>query len=70
MFGVFNKFATVVGTVARVLLYDICIRFKNSKNPKKPILSHLKEYLSEGGQCYVICPLVEDSEAVDEKSAA
>ena len=36
----------------------------------KPILNHLKEYLSKGGQCYVICPLVEDSEAVNAKSAS
>lgn len=35
----------------------------------KPILSHLKQYLSQGGQCYVICPLVEDSEAIEAKSA-
>ena len=26
----------------------------------KPILKDLKEYLASGGQCYVICPLVED----------
>lgn len=35
----------------------------------KPILAHLKEYLAKGGQCYVICPLVEESEAIDAKSA-
>lgn len=36
----------------------------------KPILEHLKTYLSSGGQCYVICPLVEDSEVLDAKSAS
>lgn len=36
----------------------------------KPILKDLKDYLAEGGQCYVICPLVEDSEAIDAKSAS
>lgn len=36
----------------------------------KPILSHLKDYLGQGGQCYVICPLVEDSENLDAKSAS
>lgn len=36
----------------------------------KPILAHLKEYLASGGQCYVVCPLVEDSEAIDAKSAS
>lgn len=35
----------------------------------KPILNHLKDYLMQGGQCYVICPLVEDSEAIEAKSA-
>ncbi|MFR7590775.1 MAG: ATP-dependent DNA helicase RecG [Longibaculum sp.] len=36
----------------------------------KPILKDLKDYLASGGQCYVICPLVEDSEAIDAKSAS
>lgn len=36
----------------------------------KPILKHLKEYLAGGGQCYVICPLVEDSETLDARSAS
>lgn len=36
----------------------------------KPILKHLKEYLSSGGQCYVICPLVEESDAIEAKSAS
>ena len=36
----------------------------------KPILKDLKEYLASGGQCYVICPLVEDSEVLDAKSAS
>lgn len=36
----------------------------------KPILKDLKDYLATGGQCYVICPLVEDSEAIEAKSAS
>lgn len=36
----------------------------------KPILTHLKEYLASGGQCYVICPLVEDSEVLEARSAS
>lgn len=36
----------------------------------KPILKDLKHYLATGGQCYVICPLVEDSEAIEAKSAS
>ncbi len=40
-----------------------------SSSSMKPILAHLKEYLAKGGQCYVICPLVEESEAIDAKSA-
>ena len=36
----------------------------------KPILKHLKSYLAQGGQCYVICPLVEDSENIEAKSAS
>ena len=36
----------------------------------KPILKDLKDYLASGGQCYVICPLVEDSDAIDAKSAS
>lgn len=36
----------------------------------KPILKHLKSYLTQGGQCYVICPLVEDSENLEAKSAS
>lgn len=36
----------------------------------KPFLPHLKEYLASGGQCYVICPLVEDSETLEAKSAS
>ncbi len=35
----------------------------------KPILSHLIEYLSNGGQCYVICPLVDESDVIEAKSA-
>lgn len=35
----------------------------------KPILNHLKEYLMDGGQCYVICPLVEESENLEARSA-
>lgn len=36
----------------------------------KPILAHLKDYLATGGQCYVICPLVDESENLDAKSAS
>lgn len=36
----------------------------------KPILKHLKDYLKQGGQCYVICPLVEDSDTLEAKSAS
>lgn len=36
----------------------------------KPILKYLKSYLAQGGQCYVICPLVEDSENLEAKSAS
>lgn len=35
----------------------------------KPILGHLEDYLSKGGQCYVVCPLVEESDALSAKSA-
>lgn len=35
----------------------------------KPFLRHLKAYLAQGGQCYVICPLIEDNEDLDLKSA-
>lgn len=35
----------------------------------KPILGHLKDYLAQGGQCYVICPLVEESGSIEAKSA-
>lgn len=40
-----------------------------SSSSMKPILKDLKEYLSRGGQCYVICPLVEESENLQAKSA-
>ena len=36
----------------------------------KPILAHLKDYLAMGGQCYVICPLVDESENLDVKSVS
>ena len=36
----------------------------------KPILTALKDYLQSGGQCYVICPLVEESDAIEAKSAS
>lgn len=36
----------------------------------KPILNHLKQYLSENGQCYVICPLVDESENLNAKNAS
>ncbi|MCD7808222.1 MAG: ATP-dependent DNA helicase RecG [Erysipelotrichaceae bacterium] len=35
----------------------------------KPILKHLKAYLASGGQCYVICPLVDESEKLEVRSA-
>ena len=35
----------------------------------KPFLKQLKEYLFQGGQCYVICPLIEDNEDLPLKSA-
>ncbi len=35
----------------------------------KPILKDLKNYLARGGQCYVICPLVEESDHLEAKSA-
>ncbi|MFQ8706607.1 MAG: ATP-dependent DNA helicase RecG [Thomasclavelia sp.] len=35
----------------------------------KPILNKLKKYLASGGQCYVVCPLVAESEAIDSRDA-
>lgn len=35
----------------------------------KPFLKKLKDYLATGGQCYVICPLIEDNEELPLKSA-
>lgn len=35
----------------------------------KPILARLKDYLAGGGQCYVVCPLVAESEVVDSRDA-
>ncbi len=35
----------------------------------KPILKHLKAYLASGGQVYVICPLVDESEKLEVRSA-
>lgn len=35
----------------------------------KPILNDLKNYLESGGQCYVVCPLVAESEAIDSRDA-
>ena len=32
-------------------------------------MNRLKEYLASGGQCYVVCPLVEESEAIDSRDA-
>lgn len=35
----------------------------------KPILNKLKNYLARGGQCYVVCPLVDESETIDSRDA-
>lgn len=35
----------------------------------KPILPFLKEYLATGQQCYVVCPLVDESEELDARDA-
>lgn len=35
----------------------------------KPILPDVKKYLASGGQCYVVCPLVEESEAINSSDA-
>lgn len=35
----------------------------------KPFLKELKAYLATGGQCYVICPLIDDNEELPLKSA-
>jgi len=35
----------------------------------KPILNDLKSYLLKGGQCYVVCPLVNESEAITGRNA-
>lgn len=35
----------------------------------KPILRELKCYLANGGQCYVVCPLVAESEIIDSRDA-
>lgn len=35
----------------------------------KPILSDLKKYLSKGGQCYVVCPLVSESQSIEGRNA-
>lgn len=35
----------------------------------KPILPFLKEYLATGQQCYVVCPLVDESEGLDSRDA-
>ncbi len=36
----------------------------------KPILPFLKQYLATGGQCYVICPLVDESEGLEARDAS
>ncbi|WP_294578761.1 ATP-dependent DNA helicase RecG [uncultured Thomasclavelia sp.] len=35
----------------------------------KPILKDLLDYLASGGQCYVVCPLVSESEAISSRDA-
>lgn len=40
-----------------------------SGSSMKPFLKNLKEYLATGGQCYVICPLIDDNDDLPLKSA-
>ena len=35
----------------------------------KPILPEVTKYLDTGGQCYVVCPLVAESESIDSRDA-
>ena len=35
----------------------------------KPILNDLKAYLAKGGQCYVVCPLVSESQSIEGRNA-
>ena len=35
----------------------------------KPILKEVRAYLDSGGQCYVVCPLISESEALHSKDA-
>lgn len=35
----------------------------------KPILAKMKAYLASGGQCYVVCPLVAESDAITSRDA-
>lgn len=47
---------------------DVKTRFIKSTS-MKPILNDLKNYLASGGQCYVVCPLVNESEAITGRNA-
>lgn len=47
---------------------DVKTKFIKSTS-MKPILNDLKNYLASGGQCYVVCPLVNESEAITGRNA-
>ena len=47
---------------------EVITRFIKSTS-MKPILNDLKQYLRQGGQCYVVCPLVNESEAISGRNA-
>ncbi len=60
-----------VSTIKTMPIGRIPIQTKYIKSSSmKPILNDLKDYLTRGGQCYVICPLVEDSDVLNAKSAS
>ncbi|MBM6931147.1 ATP-dependent DNA helicase RecG [[Clostridium] spiroforme] len=47
---------------------EVITRFIKSTS-MKPILNDLKQYLRQGGQCYVVCPLVNESEVISGRNA-
>lgn len=47
---------------------DVKTKFIKSTS-MRPILNDLKNYLASGGQCYVVCPLVNESEAITGRNA-